>query len=412
MKFFQDNLEAPDLPISRRIQGVTIHNAMRLLTQTLLTAEYPQSSIEAMGVLISDFLDHVGFLEATNAKDKVYGLLSVLRLININIPEPDYSKSVEIIYEEAALAIMRALKSLRLFKYACTGDRSPKLPSWVPDWENEHRMIHHKGDPVYFGEAEIVCKEQGQLTLSGKEIDTIANRARADFAIKKAGGYEVEDDLQVLTGENYSIPDHESIRSLVIFLPVLKEWVYFTEGLTSYPTGDFVMNVLQNTLMLSSDINTTSREVLDMFFDMLKYPRCKNPGLSGAVQMMEQLATEDKQNQAFWTPDVRGSVAVALALGSEVYETIPQRTRLQQLVETISFNTRDRAFFFTHRGYMGTSFYTLQRGDRIVLFRGAKEPIIVRLVDQYYRLIGPAYIFGLMPTSFGDDDELDSFILI
>jgi len=80
---------------------------------------------------------------------------------------------------------------------------------------------------------------------------------------------------------------------------------------------------------------------------------------------------------------------------------------------TLKLNT-GRAFFTTSAGYMGSGFHAIQEGDTVALFAGARHPMIIRRVGEYHRLVGPAYIHGIMYGEAWPKDErsLSKFTLI
>ena len=80
---------------------------------------------------------------------------------------------------------------------------------------------------------------------------------------------------------------------------------------------------------------------------------------------------------------------------------------------TMKLNT-GRAFFATSAGYMGSAFHTIQEGDTVAVFAGARHPMIIRPVEEYYHLVGPAYIHGIMYGEAWPEDEstLRKFTLI
>jgi hypothetical protein len=55
-----------------------------------------------------------------------------------------------------------------------------------------------------------------------------------------------------------------------------------------------------------------------------------------------------------------------------------------------------RKFFVTSEGRMGLGPRLMREDDLVVILRGGLEPIILRKVDNHYRLIGVAYIYGIM----------------
>ncbi|KAF2097135.1 hypothetical protein NA57DRAFT_77390 [Rhizodiscina lignyota] len=74
--------------------------------------------------------------QATNARDAIYGLLGISTDAEGFGIEPDYSDTVESVYQRFAFAMICHAKSLRLLSFAGCGYPGSvyALPSWVPDW--------------------------------------------------------------------------------------------------------------------------------------------------------------------------------------------------------------------------------------------------------------------------------------
>ena len=83
-------------------------------------------------------LEYAKYLDATDPKDKVYGLFWTLR--DLDSMEVDYAKSVWQIYIEASSAVINKLgistRSLDLLTFINSYGRQPGLPSWVVDWSD------------------------------------------------------------------------------------------------------------------------------------------------------------------------------------------------------------------------------------------------------------------------------------
>jgi len=73
---------------------------------------------------------------ATDARDKIYGLLGLLPEIFNMLP--DYDKSVREVYCEATVQLIERMKNLAVLLQACSND--PGLPSWVPDFSKPSRL--------------------------------------------------------------------------------------------------------------------------------------------------------------------------------------------------------------------------------------------------------------------------------
>ena len=80
--------------------------------------------------LVDDMLNGLRHTEASNPKDKVFGVHALLQRLGIQLPAPDYTKSVSQIFGEAALAIHRKRGCLKLRHYFDPLDNPHSLPSW------------------------------------------------------------------------------------------------------------------------------------------------------------------------------------------------------------------------------------------------------------------------------------------
>jgi hypothetical protein len=75
-----------------------------------------------------------------------------------------------------------------------------------------------------------------------------------------------------------------------------------------------------------------------------------------------------------------------------------------------SIGTRVKSFFITERVFYGTATAAIERGDRIILVAGLRVPLVVRLVDErddHFRVIGPAFVTGMMEGELWVESEED-----
>jgi hypothetical protein len=73
-------------------------------------------------------------LEAIDPKDKAFALYGVLKIMQIDLPPPDYSKDVAEIYCDTLLAIWTSGRQLNFRHYSNPNNNPHHLPSWVTDW--------------------------------------------------------------------------------------------------------------------------------------------------------------------------------------------------------------------------------------------------------------------------------------
>ncbi|KAH0494023.1 hypothetical protein TgHK011_000659 [Trichoderma gracile] len=78
--------------------------------------------------------------KATDARDKVYGLLSLIKPANTpSFIYPDYGKGLEDVYITTARMVIQESGSLDLLS-AAGRFRNGSLPSWVPDWSTTNEL--------------------------------------------------------------------------------------------------------------------------------------------------------------------------------------------------------------------------------------------------------------------------------
>jgi hypothetical protein len=84
---------------------------------------------------------------ASEPKDRIFSLFTILTRTGVRISEPDYNRDIIEISLEATTAVLRKHLSITLLQEACSGDG---WPSWVPDLSNPHvfsvrRHLHEPG---------------------------------------------------------------------------------------------------------------------------------------------------------------------------------------------------------------------------------------------------------------------------
>jgi len=111
-------------------------------------------------------------------RDKLYGSLSVLKEIGLDLAKPDYSKTAKEICEEFIISIIRQTQSLSILFHVCMIGRMAEWPSWVPDitrdgLEHGVELIKWGQSPHLFGSdfGNMYFQHQpGRIVLKGKII--------------------------------------------------------------------------------------------------------------------------------------------------------------------------------------------------------------------------------------------------
>jgi hypothetical protein len=87
-------------------------------------------------------------LDATNPRDKIYGLLGFPEIAAIGV-DPDYNQPVENVYTGFVRCFIQSERSLGILAVAgmqlAEENSDLELPSWVPDFRHPLGFIHHSG---------------------------------------------------------------------------------------------------------------------------------------------------------------------------------------------------------------------------------------------------------------------------
>jgi hypothetical protein len=86
--------------------------------------------------------------------------------------------------------------------------------------------------------------------------------------------------------------------------------------------------------------------------------------------------------------------------------------KVSRLQHDVSLSTYQRALFTTHGGHIGVGPRWIQSTDSIVIFAGETVPFVVREAGEYWTLVGPAYVHGVMKEEKWDDAKVQMITLI
>jgi len=134
---------------------------------------------------------HTGrFLHCSDSRDRLYGLFGVLQESGMSVPRPDYSMSVQCVFEDFIRHVIRAEKSLWVLMCTLGSKRNLQLPSWIPDWtvnDPENNVAIYQGMELVFGpynatmsstvDLELLStgvSPPGKLTLKGRLVSEVA----------------------------------------------------------------------------------------------------------------------------------------------------------------------------------------------------------------------------------------------
>ncbi|KAI8935043.1 hypothetical protein NX059_008707 [Plenodomus lindquistii] len=301
--------------------------------------------------------------EASDARDKVYGILGLMHPAVVALVTLDYRLSVEQVYTDFAMQYMIGTHSLEILEQ-CRYKESA-LPSWVPDWTNKNHYRLHSGThssyhaggnslPVY-----RFRKDESILDLQGVVIDTIDGLGAAYFEY----------------GDS-TTPSHNTFQP--------------DNPITAYESDYHTRSALWRTL--TGDRNLQGGPAPEEYIELLDLPlreRYSNALPSRGARAFSRFLT---QNAALVVCGSKldhyftSSASEFPTTGADALERVWRFTRTQRLVTTSS-------------GRIGMAPNEILKGDMACVVPGADVPLLLRPTgDQsgLVRLVGSCYVHGVM----------------
>lgn len=381
-------------------------------------------------IFLTSCLTEVRHLQATKPEDKIYGLYASFSALGVPLPAPDYAKPPAQVYEEATVSMIAYSRSLQVLSYASSNDRNQRLPSWVPDWQDEDVKLvtppsdATKGSRVANTDPSALSPVPGQLHVRGKIIGTVATRSQSDFMTLDFPSGARSDGLPILTEEKYDFTNEiDALRLLVHRVKLFREWKRLIETTPSQFDGEEPGDVFYD--ILNFDREASPRDLFDIWVDILDYPKTHHDLLIGE-ELAEKWRAADLSNASHWSSEMMHCAVIAASLASKSPRKggiiVPQAAALLDLVAELSGNMGDRALVLIHdeglhATVLGTAFHVVRTGDVLVLLEGADYPAVLRAQEEQWRLAGPAFVGGIMDgESWSDEEgvvgELVDFVLV
>ncbi|RYP71898.1 hypothetical protein DL770_008053 [Monosporascus sp. CRB-9-2] len=306
--------------------------------------------------------------EATDPRDMVYGLQS---LLNLDL-EVNYEKSVRQVYldwhaEATAQSLEGSEVKVDLISRAGIGlyeENEHNLPSWLPNLRAPREQYY---------------SEDGVLSVYGAVCDQVT---RTDVYV---------DD-----------PDNllQSLRELgTDYVSYMKE--------KDHPAGVRPLQALYYTVHQGIDPYTGQR-----------FARELNPQ-SAAAQAFRLLCAFDlpttttEPDRSYVDPEAAGGLAAHLESRFRDCGDAADTERWRRAEADISLEDRgaqvmeviirwayvcSKAVFYTARGYIGIGPRYTQVGDRLCVIDNCSLPVLLRMEGSVCRLVGAAYAYGLSET--------------
>ncbi|KAK7440820.1 hypothetical protein VKT23_016898 [Stygiomarasmius scandens] len=298
-------------------------------------------------------------LQATNPRDKVYGLLGLWRATEKeNLIEVDYNKSVVEVYTDVVLMAIRNRRDLFVLRYVDHDrDSDDGFPSWVPRWD---RSI----------QAHMIWLDKSRLSASQFYAE------EPDEALARSGILQVKG--------------------------VLFDRIVSTSGVLKGGRESFMTDAVFRQSFIELWLEATGERPNTEYLHQVSVTELATTVTSGLIKCSREIRDRDNMQPDAWL-DIGDLDTEARRVFLSSFHTFidsekyPGNARaFVQLLGAV----HNKRLFRTSRGHLGLGHGGVREGDFVSVLHGGNEPFVLRLVtsdsEAHFRLVGDCYVYDIM----------------
>jgi hypothetical protein len=293
---------------------------------------------------------------STDPRDKVFALLPLFLTDSSDCPLADYSLSTIALFTALAETFIKCI-GLETLLAASGNSKLDRLPSWVPDWASR---------PL----------SQGLLEIAFQHPFPETSTARPRFCASSALDNNLQ-NLVVVTSNNFGLSASLEIDGICVD--------------EIHTLGDVIIAANIPRRNFNTEAFTTWPEIA------VNFASCFPSGATDPLITYYKVASLMSEKEASdWEMD---STKVKVWLARPAFSSRPPKhpiRSIRSLHDRIVAATHGRRFFITRSGYMGLSPPKTHIGDIVYLIKGLPVPVILRKSEGSLRLVGEAYVQGIM----------------
>ncbi|KAF2837601.1 hypothetical protein M501DRAFT_937224 [Patellaria atrata CBS 101060] len=318
---------------------------------------------ETEGMDLVDILPVSRHSHCKDPRDKIYGILNLLKEEDRRVFSVDYRKSVKAVYTEVLIEVFKQGKGPWILSSMILQDpdENAHLPSWVID------LAIHKtrrlNDPLSLHPPGIGC--------SGKESTQV---------------------------NGVILPDNETLRIRGLLVDTVNDVLVFPKA---------IKEVIERLVEVDELITQSNNKPSAASPNLKKYTRkeplwrmlISNMDVDGAVAP-EWFGTMYEILRGFRLPP-KGSKDKSVR--SSYFHVSRYSKTEDDYRRALYDKIRNRSFFTTEGGFMARGMPFVRKGDQVVIIFGAPVPFVLRSCGDYYKIVGVAYVGGIMEGELVDE---------
>lgn len=294
----------------------------------------------------SGVFDTFRHFNCSDQRDKVYALLSFPPLCGLRPPiQPDYSKPVAEVFEEATARMFMYCQNLGLLsslEHDCAIDE--EWPSWVPRWDRQRttQILHN------YTSGRI----QSPLPIINYRPKIVISKGIRISAISWCG--------VVIRETSDGKSEMDSLKRPV------QEWLSKYLPKITHPNDPLLLCIAMSlTVGLDFKSNCPPLDLFQFRLDFFAY-------MVGILPSLHMLYTTKHLSQVLAEQALAGN---------------PSNFYLAAVR-----GCRNKRLFCTQNGAFGIGPRAAQPGDHVVLLHGSNAPCVLRPRGQHYQFVGECYI--------------------
>jgi hypothetical protein len=374
---------------------------------------------DATSLTLEMLLQQSRYFGATDKRDHVYAVLGMCTHHTASDSiKTDYSLSIRDVYAKASLVSIRQMGDLNLLSLVEDSslrseemELEENLPSWVPDYTVTPVAEPLRGNPRPEEGAERWQASKGLkweepeeqhlplLSVQGIHVTTITKRAATEAEIMDE--HQEHTLLEILQDclEAPSTPYKDG--------PIDAFWrTLIKDTFRGEPAGDEARQAFATLIIvwvwrlevLIADLKrlaatTSSSQNPDPDPKNLTRPPYKpfTDAYSLIHSLLLALSPKDKNHiLPSWT-EIQSTIALTTQHLPETFD--PDH---EHISESFRLAYRGRRLFLTGDKYLGIGPESLEVGDQVWVLAGAQVPLVLRSTGSRWRLVGEAYVCGVM----------------
>jgi hypothetical protein len=342
----------------------------------------------------------------TDPRDKVYGILGLLPPnIAVSI-SPNYELSYQQVFYQFARTMIRQEKGLEAILSWCTFKELSSLPSWIPDWT------------TYFSRNHIQWLRKRKA----------AGSAAAQWSIFPDVPYT---DMQYLTCKGFIFDSFNSASaSLSENLPYRSEAQTIHQPLTSNSQNHYgdekslkaaLLRTLRQDHPYRRDTEKTCLDIRWIDWSALShdadglYPDIWKSMATITQNIFWQIFESFRQTNANFSifglkfrdmfPEMDPWSQWWVAEDNKDSEHIELLNQMASDMHLVVLALTERRLVTTSKGHLGLAPAEVLEGDVIAVLYGCNFPVVLRLCEDKFCVIGECYVDGVMDGELMDAKE-------